>query len=102
MTEHTPGPWKVSEGPRITGADGTVVVFTVDGSYGTNIEANARVIAVAPELLAVLKEAHNVAQQHNLLSTATDLERLQTLKRFLDWWNYSALPAIAKAEGKED
>lgn len=54
--KHTPGPWEIVRGPK-----GQVAVVAGHGSLGsiavakpviTNIEANARLIAAAPLLLA--------------------------------------------------
>ena len=66
MTEHTPGPWRVGNRYTPTG------VFTADGELVANTHgaqrnfqreeqiqeqnANARLIAAAPELLEVLQE----------------------------------------------
>ena len=62
-TKHTPGPWSVrSQKPYyddptarewIMGSDG--VIAHVSRAYGPNAEANARLIAAAPALLAALK-----------------------------------------------
>lgn len=58
-TKHTPGPWKVfrtdaGELDSITTMDGLCVASTVT-FYGNNQgEANARLIAAAPDLLAAL------------------------------------------------
>lgn len=54
----TPGPWTAHEGmiwPRmfINGADGSAVAVT---SFEQNSEANARLIAAAPDLLALAKQ----------------------------------------------
>jgi len=37
-----------------------------------------------------------VIRQHNLLSTASLNERLDTLKRVVDWWNIAALPVFER------
>lgn len=55
----------------------------------------------APDLLEALKAAEGIIQQHNLLSTDTDDDRLATLVRLIHWWNHVALPALRRAEGKE-
>jgi hypothetical protein len=52
-------------------------------------------------MLAVLKKATTIAQQHNLNSTASREERSAMITRHLDWWNYEAIPAISEAERKE-
>ena len=59
---HTPAPWKVIETWRFDHAgnqrDALVIVnddSNADVLSGTNAEANARLIAAAPELLAALK-----------------------------------------------
>lgn len=58
MTTHTPGPWSVekdgsaehrNEANVINGADGTMIV------YGQVNDADARLIAAAPELLEALQ-----------------------------------------------
>lgn len=40
-----------------------------------------------------------VVRQHNLMSTATDAERRETLNRVLDWWNYGAVPLLVRLQG---
>lgn len=64
MTKHTPGVWEV------TGRAGKGVMVATEGAwiavvYGPNVttesEANARLIAAAPELLEALKECAEVA-----------------------------------------
>jgi hypothetical protein len=54
MNEFTPGPWKAEES-NVIAPDGLVVAM-VDGSFGSEIEANARLIAVAPDLLDIIEE----------------------------------------------
>jgi hypothetical protein len=70
MAKHTPGPWKIFEGwgadkrrPVIVDAipdvDGKFVGNCICHMASTNpdIEANARMIAAAPDLLRLLKES---------------------------------------------
>lgn len=42
-----------------------------------------------------LFQAH-VIRQHNLLSTATDAERIEALRRALTWWNFAASPLMKR------
>ena len=58
MSNHTPGPWKVNHGS----------VYTIDdkpitGSFATEREANARLIAAAPELLEALEDILAVGEE---------------------------------------
>jgi hypothetical protein len=61
MTQHTPGPWNVEKcryGFAVYAKTGDAVVKTedVEGRYGAiDNEADARLIAAAPELLAALE-----------------------------------------------
>lgn len=50
---HTPGPWEVSHGTRVYNAAGVMVVDHGDVPRWEAL-ANARLIAVAPELLALV------------------------------------------------
>lgn len=50
---------------------------------------------LAAEALQVFDQA-GVIRQHNLLSTATDDERRQTLARVLAWWNHVGRPACER------
>ena len=59
--------------------------------------------AAAPEMLEALKEARTCFNgQHNLMSTATNEERLAVVDNFLTWWNNKARNVIAKAEGGKE
>lgn len=49
MSKHTPGPWETFKGQ-----DGWGIVGLCGGYYGELSEANARLIAAAPELLEAL------------------------------------------------
>lgn len=55
MTQHTTGPW-TAKGPDISAADGTRIATC---GITHNYAANARLIAAAPDLLAVAKEILN-------------------------------------------
>lgn len=63
QSEHTPGPWKVRPADAISPdviaitSNGVTVAF-VPIEEIHNEQANARLIAAAPELLEVLKELH--------------------------------------------
>ncbi len=61
MSKHTPGPWRVglADDTVVTTQDGDEIVL-VQGDYGDPtawpvMEANARLIAAAPELLEALQ-----------------------------------------------
>ena len=53
MTEHTPGPWRASNGGAVYADDWQVAV----ASRPENYAADARLIAAAPELLAACRQA---------------------------------------------
>ncbi len=91
---HTPGPWHV----RIESLDGLADspdVFASDcrfiASCGCSAQANAnaRLIAAAPDLLAVLKSAREPIEADLDMHTATQIELLTQIDA-----------AIAKAEGR--
>lgn len=39
-----------------------------------------------------------VVRQHNLMSSATDAERMATLQRALNWWNFAVVPLMERLE----
>ncbi len=88
---HTPGPWRVGpvDDTIVTDADGKEVA-AIDGDYNSpdewpRMEANARLISAAPDLLDALKR---------LTSPTPGVKKLPP-------WAYGiAVPAIAKAEGR--
>lgn len=103
MTEHTKGPWKVNR--TITPGNQTSM-FHITGSqhgglnpicYGADngdgeFDANARLIAAAPELLEAAKN----------MSRILEAVRLSAGLRGTQWDRViKARGAIAKAEGKE-
>lgn len=96
-TKHTPGPWSTQEGyDRESGLKLTRVLFgasIVAECYGINSAANARLIASAPDLLAVLTE---IVGQQNPNRYGYDAAH----KAMDDDWRTRARAAIAKATGE--
>jgi len=72
MSEHTPGPWRVEPGRETrVGADivivsrnGLVAIACTIHEGAVNAEANARLIAAAPEMLAALEAAEALLNEH--------------------------------------
>lgn len=57
MAKHTPGPWRV-QGTRIRDCGpGIDCIATMQVSNQPNWDADARLIAAAPELLSLLRDA---------------------------------------------
>jgi hypothetical protein len=68
MTTHTPGPWRVVTDPRKSSklpliATASETPYVVTAVHGSPREANARLIAAAPELLAALQDLLLVAEE---------------------------------------
>jgi hypothetical protein len=94
MTKHTLGPWHIVEGEIRAGAEYIGVVYRTEAwssgePAGTEDQANARLIAAAPDLLAVLKAM--VAEDY--AETVSEMAP----RRFLEL-HRQAKAAIAKAE----
>lgn len=123
-TKHTPGEWywtdaypKSSDGERtwsLIGAGG-YGILSCDGvgnsPQGLNNEANARLIAAAPEMLVALEKLTNNAEQsafEDWLERKTPSGDAESVHRqwkesidfqaYVDEWRH-ALDAIAKATG---
>ena len=61
QAKHTPGPWRAEgwRGMVVNAADGSTILAMPGGSYGageTELNANARLIAAAPAMLAALED----------------------------------------------
>lgn len=106
-TKYTPGPWVVGQ-PNKGPVAGTVPVHTADymdsyrsgqlvcSVYGTAAfsDANARLVAAAPDLLAALSRLlDRAAHQLDTSATHDGLENIDAV--------VAALAAIAKATGGE-
>jgi hypothetical protein len=85
---HTPGPWFVREGPRGRSTDifspsrpDTLATTAFHGWNAEEMEANAQLIAAAPDLLEALKAVIAISDRKH------------------DAWDH-AKAVIAEAEGK--
>lgn len=90
--KHTPGPWRISNvlSNRLQiGVKGEEIAAL---QYGENKEANAHLIAAAPEMLEALHLAVGHLEQRQVLDGVKS-HRTNTLKVLN--------AAIAKAEGRE-
>lgn len=89
MSKHTPGPWE-HEVHELSEGFSAIVYGSNGQRIGTDhlSEANARLIAAAPDLLAALRD---MVGQHDL-----NPERLLSAMHLWD----AARAAIAKAEGR--
>lgn len=96
MIQHTPGPWAVS---CESVDDEWAVVTTPGGAVIANVnadhrqDANARLIAAAPDLLAALKDARDTI---HMLVNSRGFEGEGTAEE----WTVDFDAAIARAEGR--
>lgn len=100
--QHTPGPWRVGpvDDTRVEDANGNEVA-QIDGDYNQPetwplMEANARLIAAAPDLLHSLKEISDM-----FMARPDMVRAMQPLRGFAENAVFDrAAAAIAKAEGR--
>lgn len=59
---HTPGPWKIEWQNIVTEHPADIGIVVIYGNIGQPVEANARLIAAAPELLQACKLALHIIQ----------------------------------------
>lgn len=85
---HTPGPWEIERSFNGCWVDG-ITSGKVTICYGSIDEANARLIAAAPELLAMLKRAADDLGFNEICGLAHDGEVAGEFRAL-----------IAKVEGK--
>lgn len=91
---HTPGPWKKEGLKVIAGTRGTICVCPVVSLGGVfNVEANAHLIAAAPEMLEALKALLDIDNSPAGSSGHVDIEIEIAVKM--------GLAAIDKAESGE-
>jgi hypothetical protein len=74
MTTHTPGPWSVDQSKTcVTNNTGTSVIAEVMCPYTPGRQlANARLIAAAPELLAMLQRINREVDDNDINADLTD------------------------------
>ena len=102
MTKHTNGPWEYSKSDFDDGKFSIYhygpIAYTGDNGNGPeNAEANARLIAAAPDLLACLIDCND------LLCTVVDvLGKNDPLSEEAEARIGEAIRAIAKAEGRKE
>jgi hypothetical protein len=102
-TKHTPGPWTVApDGEHVLGGEPTdpvVIAGTMLADWCSETdetsEANARLIAAAPNLLAALETALSALNHAGEVATASGKGELYIGTRA------AARAAIAKATGQE-
>lgn len=103
--KHTIGPWKLSltDDTVVIDADGREVA-AIDGDYNNpdewpKMEANAKLIAAAPDLLAALKDAQKTLQTAS--RQLTEDHKMVLMGRGWGWKTIATIEgAIAKAEGR--
>lgn len=101
-TTHTPGPWQ-QRTLIVQDQNGEVIAHCTRWEHGTPMpyvaEANARLIAAAPDLLAALKDVEFTAMRLGLTrGDADDQQWADALLAHFDALKV-ARAAIAKAEG---
>ena len=91
MTKHTPGPWHIKDGKVFAAA-----ICRVDGTPDGSAEANAQLIAAAPELLEACKIAMKIVQYPNMTKqySKASYEYSEKARELISI-------AIAKVEGTE-
>ena len=69
MSKHTPGPWRIGtpppNGEQTIGTLGGLMVAVATTGAGIQTEANASLIAAAPDILDMLKECHDAMENVN-------------------------------------
>ena len=99
--KHTKGPWILDKDCRnrfIVGPVGSEVVADLTEYHGkAQAEANAQLIAAAPELLEALKRVANVANTASTLLYSIDAVESERFNKDYEF----VLKTIAKAEGNE-
>lgn len=102
-TKHTPGPWRVEVGNRIEilGPRDKIgwpasVAYNLGMPDQPEAQANARLIAAAPDMLADWCEVRD-----RIVAHANGNSPIDDTNAFLVWLGNKALDAIAKATGSE-
>lgn len=84
-TKHTPGPWEAAKKgyptTRIEASTGQIICDVNSIHFSGTGEANAKLIAAAPELLEALIEAKKELEYHNWQNTKTYNEIISAIKK---------------------
>jgi len=95
MTKHTPGPWHVSNGVQIRSERHQIAkVWMMRDGEGN---ANARLIAAAPDLLEALKGFSSYVRDEQNSTDGAVTYSTTTINH----WAFLARAAIAKATGEQ-
>jgi len=102
MSKHTPGPWEYQEQSdaytHIVRGPDNLFICQLAQTTSSEIEANARLIAAAPELLEALNGYMSAVDQMNL--AMDDGINVHGAISAITGWAEMASAAIAKATGK--
>lgn len=100
---HTPGPWKVCK--RYKGQDASETYFDAEGDAGSPIftllcgtsrrDANAKLIAAAPELLDALVTCPDLPDDFDSFNE----DAVEAFRKAFTTWQTAAAETIAKAKG---
>lgn len=91
--KHTPGPWQIGRYDDIVDASGEIIrAKGLALTRGDEAEANSRLIAAAPEMLAALKDAMRSTRKDFKTGADGDRQHREAWAEQFD--------AIAKAEGR--
>jgi hypothetical protein len=103
--KHTPGPWSavgafIENRNTGTAVCKTMCRFNEEGHFPVEAEAdaNARLIAAAPELLEALRGFANLAEYSDIVNSMATVLRPHERAGFVESFS-KARAAIAKAEG---
>ena len=100
-TKHTPGPWGPRSLPDMVGTENMLIasVYPMHGEAPEECEANACLIAAAPDMLAALEATAAYLQDlmQSLIGAGLDMRGGRTADQLM-----TVRAAIAKATGARD
>ena len=102
MTQHTPGPWHIGRDPNRVFRGYTQHIATTHKVMSGSPEANARLIAAAPDAIDAHKTIAELANELFVNTTnRQDEPFIKYARKIAASILHASLTAIAKAEGKE-
>lgn len=96
QAQHTPGPWQFRDGGIETLNYHPIARINDDPAFKVQMEANARLIAAAPELLEAAEQSL-IHLEVMVLPYAKDKDEISSVKDVIE----ICKAAIAKARGQE-